>query len=304
MALCTLKLTRPLRPDEVVRNTVKLHFVKDRYAAYTELSGSFEYTGDLSDVTGIKLTAGGRNLHYGPLEYYRCEQTAGRVTVSFRSRGWSSALTMNEPVPGMNYNLDLAGLAAANPSMPHVTYESNTSAVNYIYVKEHSTLWEAVSAYAMKAYGTQPYIYGHNQVCVRIPQGSQYSIAPGDAAAFGTVRDRRAMLSKVYMADIDDQYTYSVTNSQASGTELVREHYYELDRQWLASPATGLQQRIDRSNRHSFDKFIRRIGFAGEDLFDVVSATVNGVTVSGRVCGIELTAEKKQIETVLYLGTE
>lgn len=301
--LCSLRLTRWHLPDEECDNIVKLRFVKDRYSAYTELSATVILDSPVSDVVGIKFTLGSYALHYGPPDYIRSERRHGRVTVTFRSRGWSAALTQNEPVPGMNYNLDLRGLAAANVYLPFVSYEDNTQQVNYIYVKEHTTMWDAVSAYAMKAYSVQPFIIGHNTVSVKIPAGTPRVYLPGSVISAGELCDRRGQLSKVYMADADGQYTYSAVNPLVADRDIVRERYYELDRQWLSSPVLGLEQKIAVSNRHSSMYYIRVEGYRGEEIFDTVIAAAQGVSLNAKICGFEILLEKNRIETVLYTGS-
>ena len=299
--LCTLFFVKRGGTLEEIGNVVRLRFYKDRFLSATELSGLVIRDGGVSDIVGIKLFSGGRLLHYGYAEYLKAESRNGRRTVSFRSRGWSVMLTQNEPVPGMNLNVDLARLAALNVSIPNVTYESGTAQVNYIYVNERSTVWDAVTAYAKKAYDTQPYILGDNEVRVRYVSGTARTYSSGRLVSYGEISDRRTMYSKVYMADADGQYTYSQTDQAAANDGIVRERYFALDRQWLSSPTAGLQLKLEISGRRSGAQYIKLTGYSGEELFDTASAVLeDGTPISGTVGGIEAVFEKGRAVTALY----
>ncbi|MBR6102998.1 MAG: hypothetical protein IKP95_11255 [Ruminococcus sp.] len=296
----TLEFTCKNGTTETVPGIVRLVFKKDRFAPGTELRGHILWEGAASDIVRIRLTVGSRLIHDGYLEYARQETGGGRPELSFSSRGWSVLLSQNEPVPGINYQVDLAALGALNTPIPNVTYESGTVTVNYISVKEHSTIWDAIGAYAMKAYSSQPYISGTNQVSVTGRAGQSRSYAASQLISAGTVCDRRAMLSKGYMEDYDGQYSVSLDNPAAAGTGIVREKYFSFDRQWLASLQMGLQLRLDHSNRRSDMSFITLLGYRGEELFDSYTLSLPGQTLSRSIEGIALVAENGRTATTLY----
>lgn len=279
----------------LANNILKLVFYKDCYSAGTELRGSIVWSGSISTLVRVRLTVGGRCIHDGYLEYAR-QETGARPVMSFSSKGWSNLLTQNEPVPGMNYSVDLAGLGAINAAIPNVTYEQNTTTVNYINVKEHSTIWDAIGAYAMKAYSAQPYISGTNCVSVTARTGTSFTYTADKVISKGSVCDRRSILSKAYMEDYDGQYSVSLVNPAAADTGIVREKYFAFDRQWLNSLSMGLQLRLDHSNRRSKMSFIKLLGYSGEELFD--SITVGSTTKT--VGGIELTLENGRAEALYY----
>ena len=298
--LCTLTFTDAGGTQTVQNDIVRLVFRKDIYMAGTELSGTVIREGGVSGIVRVRLTAGGRMIHDGYLEYAKAEHRNGRTLMHFSSKGWSYLLTQNEPVPGLNYQVNLTALAALNTPIPNVTYESGTLTVNYVSVKEHSTIWDAVSAYAMKAYGTQPYIIGTNEVSVTERMGADLMLESEDIISEGTVCDRRSILSKGYMADYDGQYSVSLDNPEAAGTGIVREKYFAFDRQWLSSLTTGIQMRFDRTGRRSKMSFLTVRGYGGEEIFDNISFMLYGTALTRTIGGIELQFEKQRVTAVYY----
>ena len=299
--ICRLKFVMRSGIEETVSDTVRLRFYKDRYAPATELGGTVIWDGQVKDVLGVKLIAGGRTVHYGYTEYIVSRFRNGRTEVSFSSAGWSKLLAQNEPVPGMNYGVTLTSLLLANVTIPHVTCESGTQQVNYVYVREHSTVWDAVTAYSRKAYGTFPCIMGTNKVSVTSQAGMARAYGPADVIELGAEIDRRTMLSKAYMADIDDQYSYWAPNPQAAADGIVREKYYPLDMQWLGDPSEGPAIRVDISARRYAVYSAKVLGFRGEELFDTFTASSSNRSVTGSIGGIESVFSNGRAVTTLYV---
>ena len=299
--LCRLKFIMRSGIEETVSGIVRLRFYKDKYSPATLLGGKVLWDGLVKDVLEVRLIAGGRTLHRGYTEYIVSRKRNGRSEVSFSSPGWSRLLAQNEPVPGMNYNMTLSTLLQANVTIPHVTCESGTRQVNYIYVKEHSTIWDAVTAYSRKAYGTFPYIMGANTVSVTSQAGTPRAYGPPHVIEIGSKIDRRLMLSKAYMADIDGQYSYSAVNAQASADGMIRERYYPLDNQWLGNPSEGPAMKIDLSSRKYKIHYAKVLGFSGEELFDTLTASSGNARVTGSLGGFEVVFEKGRAVTTLYV---
>ena len=299
--VCRVRFVMRGGTEETVSETVRLRFYKDRYQPSSVLGGRVIWDGQIKDVLGIKLDAGGHTIHHGYAEYIRSEKANGRTEVTFSSPGWSRLLSQNEPVPGMNYDVTLDSLLAANVHIPYVSCESGTAQVGYIYVKEHSSIWDAVTAYSRKAYGTFPFILINNKVAVRAPSGVYRSYTSKYIVSMGTVIDRRTALSKAYMADIDDQYTYWAENPAAIADMIVRERYYPLDMQWLGDPQKGPLMKVDLSKRKYRMSYVRVIGYRGEDLFDSFTAVSSGNTLAGTVGGIEVIFDKCRAVTTVYI---
>ena len=299
--LCRVTFSMRSGSEETVRGIVRLRFYKDRYLPSTVLGGRVLWDGQIKDVLGIKLDAGGHTIHHGYAEYIRSEKKNGRTEVSFSSPGWSRLLAQNEPVPGLNYDMTLDSLLAANVHIPYVNCESGTAQVSYIYVKEHSTIWDAVTAYSRKAYGTFPFILGSNKVTVREPSGTYRSYMPKNIISIGSFIDRRTALSKAYMADTQDQYTYWAENPVLTADKIVRERYYPLDMQWLGDPQQGPAMRVSLSMRRFKASYVRVVGYRGEELFDSFTAVSSGNTLAGTVGGIEVIFDKGRAVTTVYI---
>ena len=299
--LYILKFVMRNNTEQTVSKVVKLRFYKDRYLPGTELSGKVIWTGSTEDVVGIKLTAGGRLIHDGFPEYITAARANGRQEISFKSAGWSKLLAQNEPVPGLSYNVSLTTIMTDNTAIPNVTWEDNTPTVNYIYVKEHSSVWDAVTAYTKKAFGPFPYILGTNKVMTRPVQGTLREYYSDVIKAVGETVDRRTVYSKVYMADADGRYTYQVQNMRAISDGLVREKYFPLDRQWLADPSDGARYRMDLSARRYYSPFLRVVGYSGEELFDRFLGVIGNESISGMIGGLEVVFENGRAVTTVYI---
>lgn len=281
-----------------VRRALRLRYRKDCYMMGTELTGEVIWQGDASQIKGIALRLGSRLVHKGYAAYVKAEVKSGRQIVSFESHGWSVMLGQNEPVPGMNFGVDLEALGALNTQIPNVTFEGGTDPVNYIFVKEHSTIWDALTAYGMKAYGRLPYIYGANEVRVRKPEGTERYISRADVVSEAVIADRRGIHSKVYMSDADGNYGISEENPLAADDGVVREKYYALDRQWLSAPETGLKMRLKLSQKRCRMTAVTKLGYDGEELFD--SFRVSGQLDYRTVGGIEVVISNNRTLCTLY----
>lgn len=266
----------------------ELHFSKDRYRCYTYAWGRVITDADVSDASEIACYVNDTLIHLGMADEIERVYENGRWTVTFKSRGFSALLSQNEPVPNMNYGVNLETLGKLNTALPNVTYEASTKSVNYIYVKEKSTIWDAITAYAVKAYGNQPYITEQNKVTATIRSGADISYSGVRVLRMGEGCDRRTMLSEVYMADADGKYSYSKTDSSAAAAEIVRRKYYPLDRQWLSSPATGLQLKLDIAKRRAKYKFFTYVGYKGEEILDNAKTSFTNFDASGKIGGIEI----------------
>ena len=275
---CYFILTGP--STVTCQNVVDLHFEKDRYIPFTSVSGSFLSDGDFISFYEITCCVNGKTIHKGPLDRLERKRTGGRWKYKFSSKGYTAMLGQNEPVPRMNYNVNLASLAEMNKTIPNVVYQGGTLTVNYVYVKEKSTIWDAITAYGYKAYSIFPYIYQTNTVRVTPVSEKQISYNDAPIVSCGKLTDRRKLISEAYMADADGNYTHSYKNASASSVNIVRTKYYALDRQWLSSPVTGLTAKVKYSQRAGNQVFLTYIGFNGEELYDKASLT-SGVCAFG-----------------------
>lgn len=283
------------RADDII----SVSFAKNRYKPCTEMSATILCPHRSAEIARVHLYIGGRLVHDGVFEYARREVREGRAVMHFRSRGFTVMLAQNEPVPGMNYQMDLTKLGLINTRIPNVMYEQGTAEVNYIYVKERSTIWDAVGAYAMKAYGNQPFIYGTNTVRVTKPTAQPVTIAADKVVACGDSTDRRSMLSTVWFADIDGNYSNTMTSQTAEALGIIRQRYYPFDRQWMIEPNKGMALKLMTSARRSDANYVSYIGYSGEDLFTPFSADCGELSISGEVHDLNVQAENGRVVTTL-----
>ena len=139
---------------------INLHFEKERYTPYTTASGIFVCDKNIDYISKIRVFLDEKGVHYGPVDSFERYTEGGIGYVKFSSRGFSMGLSQNQPLPGMNLNVNLQTLIDNNITIPYVTCEADTEVTNYIYVKESSSLWDAIVALCQKITGPYPYIYG------------------------------------------------------------------------------------------------------------------------------------------------
>lgn len=280
---------------------IRLTFIKDLYLSYTRAMGTFHSSAAADfaaeDVQKLTLYINGVQKHVGLPDEVTLRSSGTGYDISFSSRGYTLLLAQNEPYPRINSNVTLQTLIQNNLNIPEIDCEANTPNVQYIYVKENSTIWDAVWAYSIKATGNYPFIYGSNTVRVTYATNKTVDLANTVITDEGTLLNTKNLLSDVHMQDIDETYPYSAHDAQAGSYGIVRSRYYPLDNQWLYDPSVGLQARLDYSNRGVKGKFITYLGHKGEDLMDSLT---NASALSGlRVNSITITADKNGLRTRL-----
>ncbi len=276
-------------------------FVRERYTPYTQCSGVLIGSYSIADVYSIELYYKGQILHKGMADSIQRRYLNGRHIITFLSRGFTMLLGQNEPVPGIISDVTLGSLISGNTTIPHVTCETVSKKVNYIYVKEKSTIWDAVCAYAYKAYTNYPYIAGTNTVQVSIPTSSKkFRYSNLDIVSAGESLCLSGIISKAYMSDLNGDYIYSAENSDACSEEIIREKYYPLDRQWYSSPSEGLQSKLNYSNRKQYFVWVKYKGHLFENLLDRASYSGEGVEMrSERISAIEFAGNKNGVFTTI-----
>ena len=281
------------------RNIVSARLVKDRYTPYSELRASAVLNNsiNLNNIRRVALYIGSRRMHYGPADYIRTRVRGGKTVLELISRGITLMLGQNEPEPGVWSKVSLTDIMKSYSPSSEITYESGTDTVNYVNIKEKSTLWEAIGVYAVKAYGRRAYIRGDRQVSVSLSILS-VNIGTQRIIEYGKQLDTRSMLSKIYMKNVDGEYGYSYSSGKTIPHGITREKYYGLDKQWLNNVVVGLKDRIEFAEREYLVEHITYEGYCGEDITDKIIC--NGYGVNGkRVSRIEITVNSKGMQTKL-----
>ena len=275
-------------------------FEKDRYTPYTKAEGKFRWPYDETDFSSAKMIRfyiNGNLVHEGlPDRISVSENSSGRF-LRFSSRGFTLLLGQNEPCPGINSDVSLQDLITKNISDDRIEYENPTDKINYIYVKEKSTVWDAVCAYGIKSKGIYPYIKGTNTVNISLSENTaDYSGIR--LLEKGSQLDTTLLISEIFMADLNGDYTCHEKNSTAETMHIQRTKYYPLDRQWLYSPETGLKSKLQFSQRKMNVLTAVYQGFCNEDLTDRITNLFDEIN-GRRICSVKVTGSSKGIFTHL-----
>ena len=275
---------------------VNFLFKKEFYTPFSVCSGTFilpensSFNGENSVRTEFFLD--GKILHSGLTEKVKVNREKGNLLV-FSSRSHTLLLGQNEPEPKINSDVNLENLISDNISCPYIEWERDTAKVNYIYVNEHSTIWDALNNYCLKAYGTRPYIRESNKVYAR-PCSFQADFSGRILTRTFFEKNDELILSDIFMADLNGEYTFHKSCDKAKEVGIERKKYISLDRQWLSDSETGLSGMLDFSLRKNLVKGFAYNGFSGEDICDTVTNSgtvcdgmkINAVTVKGDKSGI------------------
>ena len=276
---------------------VSLSYEKERYTPYTTASGIFVCTQTPEEIYKLSIVVDGVSIHYGPVDSYEFYREKGLSLVRFSSRGFSMGLSQNQPLPGMNFNVNLQSLIDANVTVPHVTCQQDTAVANYIFVKESSSLWDAIVALCQKVEGTYPYISGQNTVMFSKPSESALDLSGEKVVKSGNGVHLTNVISHYHMKDTEDAYSFNYTNQVASDFEIVRHKYINLDRQWLSDPDSGLMHKgyfSGKGIKYTFRKF------AGFHFADLCRKVKLSSSVTKEVSKIRLEYTKKGFFTTLW----
>lgn len=267
---CTLWLTKKNGDMINLTSCISFYLKKEIYMPYSQLNAEFFTNGvdiNISDIKEIKMQVGNDYVHSGLVDELTISEKKGTIKVSSRSYG--ILLGQNQPKPGINSNINLFSLVKNHVASSHIAVESGAPETNYIYVKEGSTVWDAVIAYSLKINGYYPYV--RNNV-VYVTLNPIKNVPLGDIILDkGESLSTTSMLSKIYMKDTEDSYSFNRENNMAASYNIVRTKYYNLDRQWLSDSNIGLDGKINYSNRKYHYVYYTYSGFQGEELMDKIT---------------------------------
>lgn len=292
-----LEVDRGLTTENIrLNNCLAFVYEKALYLPYAEFGGTFfgdaSAPFDASQVLSVKAELNSAQLHYGMPDSIGIEQRGSFYRVKVRSRSYTMLLAQNEPYPRINTNVTLKNLCQRNLSCDRISYEDPTPTVGNIYVKEHSTVWDAAVAYCIKASGNYPYISGRNKVMMTMDDRRTVDISGRTLLEKESLAQSGRILSDVYMKELGDDYPFEAHDASAADMGIVRTRYYPLDMQWLYDPQVGLQHKLDISNRAARIKSCSYLGYMGEDLMDRVTGggltgkRINSLKISGSPKGI------------------
>lgn len=299
MTSCRLVINYANGSSKGFDKCISFTFKKEFYTPYTLAAGTFVWERadcllENSVIIRADLYINSRLVHTGLPDKLELGRKNGINTLSFSSRGYTSLLGQNEPQPGVIPEANLGYLIDQNINSPYITYQEGTIKTQYIYVKEQSTVWDALNAYTLKVYGTRPYIRSTGTVMATAVSTSQINYASVLKTNYKETMDTTLLLSEVYMANLQGDYIYHSVSSDAVAAGIIRTKYYPFDNQWVLEPDVGLQGILDFSQRKIRQQSFVYSGYMNEDLMDTVSnygeklngKRINAITVTGGKNGV------------------
>lgn len=280
---------------------IKVVMKRDIYVAYVSLSGEFICDSGISaaQVCRIRLKLGSSVIFSGIPDRVEVFMQGGVRRISFVSRSYTSLAMQNEHEPGIISDVDLDDLVSSCLVHPEITVEQNTPVENYIYVKQSSSLWDAIIAYNIKSRGRMPYIYGTGKIMSTKAHSAVRSYSGERLTGSGFAVNTQNMLSDVHMRIGSDQYQYSYANPLAPAYAIKRSRYYDLDYQWLYDITGGLEHKAAMSNRMCKADYFEYASFKNEQLYDTVAGS--GTACDGKyIDRVVFTADSKGFRTKVY----
>lgn len=295
------------RRDHTISRAVKIlsfKFTKEAYTPYTQLSAVFStettaFTpfGSPSEYSEVVFYIDSHIVHHGIIDSLQIVKENGIEKGIVKSRGFTSLLLDNQLKPGLYMNVSVNSLIHNYYTLPQVESEESTSE-NYIFVKDGSSMWDALVSLAYKVHGTYPYIKGTNKVMLTaLSPEKSLTFSDDKLLNSGSEVNTTHFVSDFHMADIDDTYdNYSYNSPEVTDRKIVRHRYFDLDRRFLYSPEQALYFRDAIAMRGWKRKFCTYSGYNYEDLYDTVSF---GDVQNGVIKSIEVTGDRSGIFTEL-----
>ncbi len=249
------------------------HYVKDVYTPYVLFEGKYTSSNVESEkFSRVEFWAFSKMLHRGLVDSIDICHSDNKCVITVKSKGFTSLLCQNQPEPGMMRDVTIANILATYPDIPYVSCEES-EAVNYIYIKDGSTVWDSIVNLAFRQTGIYPYVESDNKVRItqRLP-AIEFILDRRNVLATGVVDDFTKIISHIHMQDVDGSYdVFNQTNNKALERNIIRHKQIPLDRQFLYKPEDAPDYKLKFSMRGNRYHYIRYMGYNYEDLFDLVS---------------------------------
>lgn len=249
------------------------HFVKDVYTPYAFFEGKFtSSSAESDDFNRVEFWVYSKMIFRGIVDSIDIQHSNNRYVITVKSKSFTSLLCQNQPEPGIMTDVTLADIIATYSDIPYVTCEE-TEPVNYIYVKDGSTIWDAIVNLAYRQTGLYPYIESHSKVRItRRNPAIEITIMKPDIIATGVCDDFTKIISHIHMQDAAGTYdSFNQTNEQALQRNIIRHKQIPLDRQFLYKPEDAPDYKLKYSMRGNKYHYVKYAGYNCEDLFDWVT---------------------------------
>ncbi len=294
-----LIISRSGTPTVTLTDCISFSLIRDRYLPYSTLRARCIAQRNLYDYPcKAQFYLDGVLLHEGIIEQFTSDLRDSTRFVTIVSKGFSAALMHNQPKPGMYASATLDTLMTMY-NLPGVTYEQGVAESRYMFVKDNTSMWEMLRHYTFLLNGGTPYVTVPNHIRVTKKEApAQFTVPASRVIHKGECTDLSRMISRVDMADASGEYgVYSMTNPEATARQLTRIKQILLDKQYLSDPEKALAFRIRHSMEKMHSEYVEYMGYCGEDIGDIVTATGFAYGEVGR---IELYGEKYGLRTVIH----
>lgn len=287
---CTL--TDAAGNTTLLTHCLQFSLLRERYQADSVLHARFLLHEPLGAQIRAVFAIGSQTVFDGIVQDCACLCEKGERIFRFSGRSYTGVLTKNQLVPGIHTQVTLQSLMETY-QLPHITYDPDVPEINYIYVKENAAMWDSVIAYNYKLNGGFPYIRVPNALCMLPQTGTApISLPLTKLLACSEGGQCSEMISRIDMANAAGDYgTFTQSNPEAALRDIVRVRQIPLDKQYLYAPDDALSFRIALSNRRMHIKSFRYLGYAGEDIEDLMqigtdTARVSRILITGSRSGI------------------
>ncbi len=257
---------------------LSFNFTKERYTPYSSFYGRFLLSQEIGEIIDVEVRISGVLVHKGLIDKTRISQKSDGKILSIYSRSYTSALGYNVLPQGVKYGVTLSHLIDECYDLPFVEKENGyVKSANYMYVKEHTSLWEVVVNLCLKLEGDYPYIKYANVVSFSKHNPMTVEFSAENIIEHSLNVDNSKMISDINMDDIDGNSNgYNLSNSYAIERNIVRHRQSGFDRQWLNMSDIGLSHKISFTMRGVTSEDILYRGFRGEDINDKFSYENDG----------------------------
>lgn len=264
---------------------------KDVYTPYTKLS--FSFAGTITQISLIKnayrIQVSGNNtvLHFGTIDKLEFQVKGTEVICRGSSKGLTALLLWNQLPPGIYPNLSLNELMTRFCTLPEgITWEPNTDTTNYLYVGEHTSLWEGAANLSFKLLERYPYIYGANQISYTVPTAYRsHSFYTGEYG-YGVTCQQSGIYSDFYMADASGDYSaFHETDALAQARGIVRTKQLPLDEQYLYNPQKALEFRRKYADKRLITYYAEFFGTRFAEIGDRL--TIPDICTAAYVTGVQ-----------------
>ncbi|MCC8068459.1 MAG: hypothetical protein LIO71_01670 [Ruminococcus sp.] len=303
--IITLRLTTSSDIEYVLNDILSFKIVREYYTPYNILTVKAVYPRDISvRFKKVELILNGEVIHTGLVDTCIVERVFDFETINIKSKSFTVLLCQNQLAPELKSNVSLSSLIDSFITIPEISHEDNEDVVNYIYIKNTSTLWDAVINLTHKINGGHPYIRESNKVMVSLLEdASIFNLSKSLVTSTGSGLDTTKIISDIHMQDIDGNYdTYNLNNPLASDLNIVRHKHIDLDRQYLSNPSDALIYKLNFSMRGYYFVYATYNGYLGEDIGDYVN--FYNYFPKSRVSKLEITGKDGNVSTKVYAYTD